>query len=104
MENQNKVSFLTKIDHRPIGFIVGIIVPFITYFVVYFTQYGHLPFSEFFHVSKMENTAPLILRFMVFPNLLFFLFGNITKKFSFCWGLFYASILFILPMLLIKFL
>jgi amino acid permease len=104
MGNQNKVSFWNKIDNRVIGFIVGMIVPFVTYFVVYFTQYGHLPFSEFYHLSKMENTAPLILRFMVFPNLIFFLIGNITKKFSFCWGVFYASILFIVPMLLIKFL
>lgn len=104
MENQKKGSFWTKIDHRPIGFIVGIIVPIITYFIIYFTQYGHWSFSDFFYQSKMENTAPSILRFMVFPNLIFFLIGNITKKFAFCWGLFYASILFILPMLLIKFL
>ena len=104
MGNQNKVSFGTKIDNRVIGFIVGMIVPFLAYFVIYFTQYGHLPFSEFYHQSKMEFTAPLILRAMVFPNLIFFLIGNIAKKFSFCWGVFYASILFIVPMLLIKFL
>ncbi len=104
MNNQRKVNFLTKIDQRPIGFLVGIIVPFISYFVIYFTEYSHLPFSEFYHISIMKFTAPAILQVMIFPNLVFFLIGNIAKKFSFCWGVFSATILFIVPMLLIKFL
>ncbi|HUH74498.1 MAG TPA: hypothetical protein VLZ75_08820 [Chitinophagales bacterium] len=104
MENQRKVSWWTKIDNRVVGFVVGMIVPFIAYLFIYFNQYSHLPFDEFYQVSKMENTAPILLRIMVFPNLVFFLIGNIFKKFSFCWGVFYASILFIVPMLLIKFL
>lgn len=104
MEEFKELGFWDRIDIPWVGFLIGLIVPVITYFVIYLIQYNHWEFADYLYQSKMKNTAPMILRIMVFPNLPIFLGFNFFKKFMICQGIFSASILFIVPMLLIKFL
>ncbi len=103
-EEKRTISFRDKIDIPIVGFVIGLLVPLITYFVIYITQYKHLDFGYFIEISTMKNTAPILLRTMVFPNLPLFLIANIFKKFLICRGIFISSMLIILAMLIIKFL
>lgn len=103
-EEQKALSFWDKIDTPLVGFVIGWMVPAITFIVLYLTQYKHLEFGYFLEISSMKNTAPILLRTMVFPNLPIFLVANIFKKFMICRGIFISSILIILAMLIIKYL
>lgn len=107
MYNQDfnrKLTFWDKVDIPVVGFVIGVIVPFVTYLIIYNIQFNHLPFKDFYEISLMKNTAPTLLRTMVFPNLPIFLIFNIFKKFLICRGIFIATILFIGAMLMIKYL
>ncbi|HZH68124.1 MAG TPA: hypothetical protein VFD65_02905 [Chitinophagales bacterium] len=102
--DRRELGFWDRNDIPIVGFAIGLIIPIITYFVLYFVQYSHWDFMDFVYQSKMKNTAPILLRTMVFTNLPVFLVFNIFKKFMICKGIFSASILFIAPMLIIKYL
>ncbi|MCO5230963.1 MAG: hypothetical protein M9958_07380 [Chitinophagales bacterium] len=101
---QKQKKILEKIDNAFIGFLLGFLVPLLTYFIIYFTQFANEDFLHFLNISTMKHTAPSILKMMVFPNMIVFLIGNILKKFLFCKGVFYASFLIIVAMLLVKYL
>lgn len=103
-EEKRELSFWDRIDVPIVGFVIGWIVPIITFFVIYVTKYKHLEFGHFLEISTMKNTAPILLRTMVFPNLPVFLVANIFKKFLICRGIFISSMLIILAMLIIKYL
>ena len=99
-----KPDILDKMDKTWVGILVGLLVPLLSYFVIYLVMYSHLEFSYFFEISRMKNTAPGIIRTMVFANLPIFLLGNIIKRFLFCKGIFISSILYIMIMLAINYL
>ncbi len=101
---KKELDFWDKADIPWVGFLIGIVLPVLTYFILYFVQYSHWEFSDYLHQSTMKNTAPIILRTVVFPNLPVFLAFNFFRKFMICQGIFSASVLFITPMLIIKYL
>ncbi|MCO5233504.1 MAG: hypothetical protein LC105_00085 [Chitinophagales bacterium] len=101
---QNELKFWHKLDNAFFGFLIGFLIPLLMFFIIYFNQYSHYDFSHFLKISTMKHTAPSILKTMVFPNMIVFLIGNMTKFFLFCKGIFYASFLIIVAMLLIKYL
>ena len=103
-QSEKKWKRAQFLDWAWLGFVVGIIVPIIVYFVIYLTQYNHIDFGYFVQISMMKNTSVIILRTMAFANLPIFLLANILKKFSFCRGIFIATILILIPMLIINFL
>ncbi|MCO5249357.1 MAG: hypothetical protein M9887_10480 [Chitinophagales bacterium] len=105
MYNLKKEStFWDKWDKPLTGFIIGILVPVIAYFIICSSKYVYSDFSSFMSVLLRKYNDPVILKASVFPNLPIFLILNIFKKHLICNGLFFASLLFIIPMLIIRYL
>jgi hypothetical protein len=90
-------------QHTFNGFMLGLIVPWIVFIGLYLMKYEHLPFNEYFHRSMSYSSLPVIIKFCVFGNLPFFLLFNFMKRFEFCMGIFAATILYIIPMFLVRY-
>lgn len=86
------------------GFMLGLIVPWIVFIGLYLMKYDDvMGFSEYFHRSFSYSSLPSIIKFCVFGNLPFFLLFNFMKRFEFCMGIFAATLLYIIPMLIFRF-
>jgi hypothetical protein len=100
----NKPGLLDRLDVSAIGFAVGIVVPLITFVVLYFLLYDYIPFTQYLTLSMGSETIQIILRAMVVANLPVFLLFNILKRFLFCRGIFYASMIYVMILFYLKFL
>lgn len=96
-------NFLDKIDTTLIGFILGLILPLIMYELYHQIKYSDATWEQYVNVTKNMMILPSIIKVCVFINLPFFMLFNILKKFNICKGLGIASLLYIIAMLVIKF-
>jgi hypothetical protein len=99
-----KPSLLDKLDKIPVGFVTGIIVPVITFIAYYKTLYSSFEFNDFLTHIRTRHTAAAFIKVSVFGNLPLFLIFNMLKRFLVCYGIFIASILYILLIFYLKFL
>jgi hypothetical protein len=99
-----KPGWLDRLDVSAIGFAVGILVPLLTFLALYFIHFDYIPFGQYVSLSMASETIQIILRAMVVANLPIFLLFNILKRFLFCRGIFYASMIYILVLFYLNFL
>ena len=85
------------------GFMFGLLMPWIIFIGLYLMKYQDMPFQEYFHRSMSYSSLPIIIKFCVFGNLPFFLLFNFLKRFDFCMGIFASTILYIIIMLVVRF-
>lgn len=102
--NGSKPTLFDKLDKIPVGFVIGIIVPILTFVVYYKTLYSSFEFSDFLAHIRSRHTAAAFIKVSVFGNLPLFLIFNMMKRFLLCYGIFFASILYILAIFYLKFL
>lgn len=99
-----KKTLLDKLDVSAIGFAVGIVVPLLTFAAMYFLKFSHISWSDYLSVFTSSETSQVLLKAGVIANLPIFLVFNIFKRFLFCRGIFYASLIYIMLLFYLKFL
>lgn len=99
-----KPTLLDRLDNIPLGFALGIIVPVVTFMVYYKTLYSSFEFSDFLAQVRSRHTAAAFLKVSVFGNLPMFLIFNMLKRFLLCYGIFFATVLYMLVIFYLKFL
>ena len=103
--NQPTQKFLDKIDTTLIGFILGLILPMIMLVMLYLFKFKGLNYdwNSFIGNVKQYTNLPAFIRNCVFLNLPFFFLFNLLQKFNLCKGIFFASLLYIIAMLVVKY-
>lgn len=103
-QTENK-SILEKIDTTLVGFIAGLIIPMVMLVMLYLFKFKHLGYdwNAFISNVKQLSILPTFIRNCVFLNLPFFFLFNLLKKFNFCKGIFIASVLYIIAMLIVRY-
>lgn len=103
--NNQKNSFLNKIDTILIGFIIGLIVPMFMLVLLYFFKFQSMGYSWEKYVDNVSqlSTLPSFIRNCVFLNLPVFFLFNLLERFNLCKGIFIASLLYIAAMLIVRF-
>lgn len=98
-------KFLDKIDNTLLGFILGLIIPMIMLVMLYLFKFKALDYSWDTYIGSVKqlSTLPAFIRNCVFLNLPFFFLFNLMQKFNLCKGIFLASLLYIIAMLLVKY-
>lgn len=104
MDNETpQQNFLNKIDTTIIGFIIGLLLPMIMFVVYYKIKFNYLSWNAYVEGAKQLSVLPSFIRISVFINLPFFFLFNLFKKFNLCKGIFIASLLYIIAMVVVKF-
>ena len=105
--NTNKPTqkFLDKIDNTLLGFILGLILPMIMLVMLYLFKFKALNYDWNTYIGSVKqlSTLPAFIRNCVFLNLPFFFLFNLAQKFNLCKGIFFASLLYIIAMLVVKY-
>lgn len=96
-------NFLDKIDTVLIGFILGLILPMLMFVLYYKFKFDYLSWNDYVEGAKQLSVLPSFIRISVFINLPFFFLFNLFKKFNLCKGIFFASLLYIIAMVVVKF-
>ena len=98
-------KFLDKIDTILIGFILGLLFPMLMFVLLYLFKFKNLGYdwNEFIHSVKQVSISPSFIRNSVFLNLPFFFLFNLLQKFNLCKGIFVASLLYIIAMLIVRY-
>lgn len=97
-------SWSEKLDVSAYGFFTGLLIPVVVFFVLYFALYSYIPFSEYITLGISSETLQIILKAGVVANLPVFLLFNILKRFLFCRGMFYSSLIYIMIIFYLRFL
>jgi len=109
MSNEREIqreSFLDKIDTTLIGFILGLIIPMLMLVLLYvfkFKSEYHYTWDTYINSVKQLSTLPSFIRNCVFLNLPFFFLFNLLKRFNLCKGIFIASVLYLIAMLVVRY-
>ena len=90
-------------DNTMVGFIAGLILPIGMFVIYHQLKFNYLPWDEYVNSARDLAVLPSFIKVCVFINLPFFFLFNLMKKFNLCKGIFIASILYIIAMLVIKF-
>ena len=98
-----KQNFLDKIDTSIIGFVIGLILPMIMFGIYYFIKFDYLTWDAYVAGARQLSVLPSFIKVCVFINLPFFFLFNLLKKFNLCKGIFFASLLYIIGMMVIKY-
>lgn len=103
--NNQKNSFLDKIDTTLIGFIIGLIVPMFMLILLYLFKFQSMGYSWEKYVANVSqlSTLPSFIRNCVFLNLPVFFLFNLLGRFNLCKGIFIASLIYIAAMLIVRF-
>lgn len=98
-------SFLQKTDTELIGFIAGLIIPMFMLAILYLLKFKGLGYdwNGFIGNVKQPSILPTFIRNCVFLNLPFFFIFNLLKLFNVCKGIFIASLLYIVAMLVVRY-
>lgn len=98
-------KFTDKIDNTLLGFILGLIIPMIMLVMLYLFKFKALDYDWNTYIGSVKqlSTLPAFIRNCVFLNLPFFFLFNLMQKFNLCKGIFLASLLYILAMLLVRY-
>jgi hypothetical protein len=110
-KNVRAICILAQIIHAfmnrnnaPFGLILGIIFPLIGLLVVYLVKYSGVGVSNFLHgLMNDHNAAALVLSFSLFANLIPFIFYTNRKLDYTAKGILIATMLYALPIILLKF-
>jgi hypothetical protein len=96
---------MNKLFEKPIfnGLMLGLIIPILVLFIWYYTQQSSMSFEAFSNRVLSKTLLPSTIRFCVFANLPFFLLFNFIKRFEVCIGIFISTILYVLLMLIYRF-
>lgn len=96
-------SFLEKTDKTLYGFILGMILPMLMFYLYYLVKFSDFTWEQYVVEARDLAVLPSFIKVSVFINLPVFFLFNLLKQFNICKGIFYASLLYILAMLLIKY-
>ncbi len=96
-------NFLEKIDTTLIGFILGLILPMLMFALYYKIKFDYLSWNAYVEGAKQISVLPSFIRISVFINLPFFFLFNLIQKFNLCKGIFFASLLYIIAMVVVKY-
>ncbi len=105
-QESKQQSSLDKIDNTLFGFILGLIIPMLMLVLLYefkFKLEYKYDWDTFINSVKQLSTLPSFIRNCVFLNLPFFFLFNLLKKFNLCKGIFIASLLYIIAMVVIRY-
>jgi hypothetical protein len=98
-----KQNILDKIDTTMIGFILGLILPMFMFAIYYKAKFDYMTWNAYVEGAKQLSVLPSFIRICVFINLPFFFLFNLVQKFNLCKGIFFASLLYIIAMIVVKF-
>jgi hypothetical protein len=96
-------NFFDKIDQTLIGFLIGLVLPMLMFVLYHQVKFAYLPWDDYVKGARDFAVLPSFIKICVFINLPFFFLFNLIKKFNLCKGIFIASLLYIIAMLVIKF-
>lgn len=98
-------KFSDKIDNTLLGFILGLILPMIMLVLLYLFKFKALDYTWDTYIGSVKqlSTLPAFIRNCVFLNLPFFFLFNLLQKFNLCKGIFFASVLYIIAMIVVKY-
>jgi hypothetical protein len=93
-----------KLNTLGIGLFLGIIVPLLTFFIVYLVKLSDIELDGFFKNEALIDAFTKLLSLCVLPNLgLFFIFLR-TNRLVTARGILFATLLFTIMVLILKFL
>jgi hypothetical protein len=94
---------LEKADQTIVGFILGLILPMLMFVLYYKIKFTGYTWDEYIKGARDLAVLPSFIKVSVFINLPFFFLFNLLKKFNLCKGIFFASLLYIAAMLVLKY-
>ncbi len=96
-------AFLDKMNKTMVGFFAGLMLPMFMFVLYYAFKFSYLTWDQYIAGARELSVLPSFIKVCVFINLPFFFFFNLFKKFNFCLGIFISSMLYVVAMLVIKF-